>query len=89
MSRSGDYSVAISQSAQKEIKSLEQTVRDRVLRALRKLAEDPRPPGCRKLVTMRYSWRVRVGDYRIIYSIDDDKRDVEIVAVRHRSKAYE
>jgi mRNA interferase RelE/StbE len=53
------------------------------------LATDPRPPGCRKLVGSQDRWRVRVGDYRIIYTIDDAGQLVQIAAVSHRSKAYE
>ncbi|HEX8423516.1 MAG TPA: type II toxin-antitoxin system RelE/ParE family toxin [Pyrinomonadaceae bacterium] len=84
------YTVSVGRTAQKEIKSLDQSVRGRVIQALRSLAHDPRPPGCRKLVgSHHHRWRVRVGDYRVIYIVDDEGRVVEIVAVRHRSKAYE
>ena len=83
------YTVTVNRSAQKEIRSLDTTVRLRVIRELRVLSSDPRPPGCRKLVGARDRWRVRVGDYRIIYTIDDSGRLVEIAAVSHRSKAYE
>jgi mRNA interferase RelE/StbE len=45
--------------------------------------------GCRKLVNQVNLWRVRVGDWRVLYEIDDAARTVLVVAVRHRSKAYE
>lgn len=83
------YTVAVSRPAQKDIRALEANARVRVIQALRQLADEPRPHGCRKLVNARDRWRVRVGDYRVIYTIDDAGRVVEIVAVRHRSKAYE
>ena len=83
------YTVGISNSAQKEIKNLEQGVVARVIRSVRSLADEPRPPGCRKLVGSQNRWRVRVGDYRVIYTVDDAHRVVETIAVRHRSKAYE
>jgi mRNA interferase RelE/StbE len=83
------HTVAISNSAQKEIKNLEQGVVARVIRSVRSLADEPRPSGCRKLVGSQNRWRVRVGDYRVIYTVDDARRVVEIIAVRHRSKAYE
>jgi mRNA interferase RelE/StbE len=83
------YAVTILRSAQKEIRSLDAVVRGRVLVAIRSLATDPRPSGCRKLVGAENRWRVRVSDYRVIYSVDDAGRIVEVVAVRHRSKAYE
>lgn len=83
------YTVVVNRSAQKEIRLPDATVRLRVVRELRALSTDPRPHGCRKLVGARDRWRVRVGDYRIIYTIDDAGRLVEIAAVSHRSKAYE
>ncbi|HEX5138271.1 MAG TPA: type II toxin-antitoxin system RelE/ParE family toxin [Planctomycetota bacterium] len=52
------------------------------------LGSDPRPAGCRKLHAADDLWRVRIGDYRVIYSIDDSKRRVDVNAVRHRSDAY-
>jgi mRNA interferase RelE/StbE len=83
------YAVRVSRSAQKEVRSLDGSVRGRVIRALRSLETDPRPAGCRKLVGSQNRWRIRVGDYRVIYVVDDTGRVIEIVAVRHRSKAYE
>ncbi|HZG52851.1 MAG TPA: type II toxin-antitoxin system RelE/ParE family toxin [Pyrinomonadaceae bacterium] len=82
------YTVTVSNSAQKEIKALEHGLRVRVVLSLRSLAGEPRPSGCRKLVGSQNRWRVRVGDYRVIYTVDDAGRVIEIVAVRHRSKAY-
>ena len=59
------------------------------MHALRHLVAEPRPHACRKLVTEENLWRVRVGDYRVVYSIDDAASIVQIIGVRHRSKAYE
>ena len=56
--------------------------------AVDKLAENPRPTKVKALVGMPGVLRVRTGDYRVLYSIDDDKREVLIEDVRHRSKAY-
>ena len=83
------YTVNVNRPAEKELRALDATVRLRVLQSLRSLANEPRPAGCRKLVGSENRWRVRVGDYRIIYSVNDAGRVVEIIAVRHRSKAYE
>ena len=58
----------------------------RVAAALRELASDPRPAGCKKLVNAG-AWRVRVGDYRIIYDIDDAARVVRVVRIRPRGSA--
>jgi mRNA interferase RelE/StbE len=83
------YSVTLKHSAQKDVWALDATMRVRVIRALRELANEPRPHGCRKLVDSENKWRVRVGDYRIIYAVDDAARAVDVIAVRHRGKAYE
>jgi len=83
------YTIIVIRPAQKEIRTLDQTVRSRILQALHSLADNPRPSGCRKLVGAQNRWRLRIGDYRVIYEIDDTDRGVNIIAVRHRSKAYE
>ena len=81
------YTVSISRSSQKEIRAINGGVRLRLIRSIRSLATEPRPAGCRKLVGAANRWRIRVGDYRVIYSIDDEERFMEIIAARHRSKA--
>ena len=83
------YTIIVIRPAQKEIRTLDQTVRSRILQALHSLADNPRPSGCRKLVGAQNRWRLRIGDYRVIYEIEDIDRRVNIIAVRHRSKAYE
>ena len=83
------YTVIVKRSAQKEVRALDGGLRTRVIRVLRGLATEPRPAGCRKLVGSENRWRVRLGDHRIIYTIDDAGHLLEIIAVRHRSKAYE
>ena len=82
------YELKLARSAKKEVKLLDGVIRGRAIHAIRSLTNDPRPPGCRKLVGATNRWRIRVGDYRILYTIDDSAHLVEIVAVRHRSKAY-
>ncbi len=83
------YTVSVNRSAQKEIRALDGVIRVRVIQSLRLLSADPRPPGCRKLVGAINRWRIRIGEYRVIYAIDDAARQVEIVAARHRSRAYD
>ena len=84
-----DYQIMFSRPARKELESLSVEVNKRIFPKIVALASDPRPDGCRKLVGEENLWRIRVGDYRIIYSIDDDIRTLDIITVRHRSKAYE
>jgi mRNA interferase RelE/StbE len=58
-----------------------------VYEAIERLQEEPRPPGCRKL-SDREGWRLRVGDYRVIYEIDDEQRTVTVLQVGHRRDIY-
>ena len=82
------YALTFARSAQKELERLNDPLRNRVLRRIESLATNPRPSGCRKLEGTDDLWRMRSGDYRVIYSIDDGRRLVDISAVRHRSDAY-
>ena len=74
-------------SARRQLDALSGAVRSRIEETIRKLADDPRPVGCRKL-TGTESWRVRVGDYRIIYEIDDEERRVSVGWIGLRKDAY-
>ena len=82
------YQITFACSARKELERLDPIVRGRVLERIEGLASNPRPPGCRQLEGAVNFWRIRVGDHRVIYSIDDQHRIVDIVAIRHRSDAY-
>jgi len=81
------YRVRIKRPAEKEIRALPSTVRRRVHEMIIKLSEEPRPPGVRK-VRGSSAWRVRVGDYRVVFRIDDREREVTIFLVKHRSDVY-
>lgn len=83
-----EYSVVLTKTAQKQLDKLPDQVADTLLDAIEKLAGDPRPEGCKKLKG-RSGYRVRKGDYRIIYDIQDDVLIVEVVAVGHRRQIYE
>ena len=65
------------------------TTQDRLIRAVDALAVNPRPSGVKKLRGTRDLWRIRVGDYRVIYQVDDAKRLVDVSHVRHRREAYQ
>jgi mRNA interferase RelE/StbE len=83
------YAINVTRPAHRELGNLSRDTLNRVAQKIDALANEPRPPGCRKLVGQENLWRIRVGDYRVLYSIDDSARLIEIIAVRHRSKAYE
>ncbi len=81
------YRLSISRRVSKRMEKLPTGVYDRVDSAILALADDPRPPGCTRL-RARDDWRIRVGDYRIVYGIDDDRRMIEILNVDHRRDVY-
>jgi mRNA interferase RelE/StbE len=82
------YRVFLERAAEKDLKRLSSEVHDRVIIAIRGLASDPRPPGCRKLAGSKHDWRIRVGDYRVVYEIADEIRIVRVNRVRHRREVY-
>ena len=82
------YQVVVERSAEKDLKRLAAGIRLRAATAIRSLANNPRPVGSRKLAGTVNDWRIRVGDYRIIYEIADTIRIVRINRVRHRREAY-
>jgi mRNA interferase RelE/StbE len=84
-----DYSITFARSARKELESLDASLVQRIFPRIEALAKQPRPKGCRKLRREKNLWRVRVGDYRVVYAIDSNKHAIDIIAVRHRSKAYQ
>jgi mRNA interferase RelE/StbE len=82
------YRVLLERTAEKDLARLSSEIHDRVITAIRALATNPRPPGCRKLAGRKHDWRIRVGDYRVIYEIADEIRIVRVNRVRHRREVY-
>lgn len=90
---SGPYQVAVAAPAARDLAALVRrppagNLLQRIQQAILSLAEDPRPPGARKLVGAEEGWRLRIGDYRILYDINDDDKVVTIGRILHRSDAY-
>ena len=81
------YDILIIRRAQKELSVLPQVIYGKAKNAIRKLGDQPRPGGSRKL-SGRNGWRIRVGEYRILYEIDDDKRSITILHIGHRRDVY-
>ncbi len=84
-----NYSLEIKQSAQKELDALEDALFTRIDPKILALADNPRPPGCKKLKDHKDQWRIRVGDWRVLYIIDDAAKLVTVTAIAHRREAYE
>ena len=81
------YTLLVGRSAEKELDRLPPPMHARLSTRILSLEDNPRPKGCKKL-SGRQEYRVRVGDYRIVYAIDDDARTVKVTAVGHRGEVY-
>lgn len=82
------YQVVIARRAVRAIAALPRREQQRIRAAVDLLADNPRPPGCRKLTGEDASYKVRVGPYRIIYEVIDDRLVVQVVRVGHRRDIY-
>jgi mRNA interferase RelE/StbE len=81
------YQVRITPLAERQLAALDKTPYQIIKSKIASLADNPRPPGCRKLRD-RPGWRVRAGDYRILYEIEDDVKVIAILEVGHRREIY-
>jgi mRNA interferase RelE/StbE len=83
------YHLEIKPSAAKELDALGDALFIRIDRKIMALAENPRPLGCKKLKGRKDQWRIRVGDHRVVYRIDESAKLVSIARVAHRREVYE
>ena len=84
-----DYTVELKRSAEKELLRLPDDVLSRMVAKLEKLGDNPRPNGSTKLKGGSDEYRIRVGDYRAVYVVDDAERLVSVTRIRHRREVYE
>ena len=84
----GSYFVEVKPSARKELEDLPNDLLAHAVRKLESLRDDPRPVGCKKLKGYKDQRRVRVGDWRIVYLIDDATRLVSVTRIAHRREVY-
>jgi mRNA interferase RelE/StbE len=82
------YDIYLESAAERDLKGLAPVVFRRLIKHIRSLAEDPRPVGCHKIVGSRSDWRIRVGDYRVIYEVDEKARTIKVMRIGHRREAY-
>lgn len=82
------YEVLLEKQAERDLRKLPVDTFKRIIPVIRELGNNPRPPGCRKLKNSGQDYRVRVGNYRIVYEIDDKNRAVKVMRVRHRKESY-
>jgi mRNA interferase RelE/StbE len=83
------YAIQIKPSARRELENLSDRLIARLMPKIERLAVDPRPAGCRKLRGYKDLWRIRVGDYRVVYIIEDDNKTVTVTRIAHRREVYE
>jgi mRNA interferase RelE/StbE len=81
------YAVYLKRSAEKELDRLPKEVHDRIVKRLISLRDNPRPLGTKKLYGQD-EYRIRVGDYRILYAINEKEKKINVVSVAHRKEAY-
>ena len=82
------FEIVLERTAEKDLRRLSDQIHDRVIEGIAALANDPRPVGAKKLAGSKSNWRIRVGDYRVLYEIADIVRIVRVYRVRHRRDAY-
>ena len=82
------YEIEFTAEAARQVRKLPRPARDRVLDAIEDLADDPHQFGSQKLVDGQSAWRIRVGDYRVIYEIDDGELLVTVIRAAHRREVY-
>ena len=82
------YTVELTLSAQKQLSKLPNTIAERIEESLLELEENPRPVGCKKLKG-RTAYRIRIGDYRAIYTINDTVLTVIVIKIGHRREVYD
>jgi len=82
------YAVVLTPAAEREWRKLERDIRERMTAVLIALEDEPRPPGVTKLQGAADRWRVRVGDHRVIYRVDDEGRSVTVLRIAHRRDVY-
>lgn len=83
-----NYEIVFARTARKELELIDNDLVRRILRKIESLSSIPRHSGCEKLKGEENLWRVRVGNYRIIYSVYDNKKLIDIILIRHRKDAY-
>lgn len=82
------FSIKWKSSAKKELKKIDRTEISKILSEIEKLSKEPYPTNHKKLLGTEYIYRIKIGNYRVIYSIENDELIIEIIRVRHRKEVY-
>lgn len=82
------YVIYLERMAERDMKKLSAEDFHRIAFHIEALSKNPRPSGCRKITNSKSDWRIRVGDYRVIYEIDEKTKTVKVMRVKHRREVY-
>ena len=82
------YSVTVMRRAQRQLEAISTPLFEKIEEKMLSLANNPRPPGCKKFRGADRVWRIRIGDYRVLYEIDDDASIVIVIKIGHRGDVY-
>jgi len=82
------FKITFKSSVAKDLKRLDRSMVPRIMRAIEALANDPMPMTSKKLVGSEHTYRIRVGDYRVVYIVNRSLREIEVQRVRHRKDVY-
>jgi mRNA interferase RelE/StbE len=83
------YKVELTRSAEKDLRRIDKRYISRIFAVVESLEEEPRPVGCTKLSGSDHTYRIRVGSYRVIYEIEDDRLVVLVIKIGHRKDVYQ
>lgn len=83
----GSYSLLLKKSAERDLRKIPKADLQRIIQRMKELSAVPRPSGNEKLAGQD-SYRIRQGDYRVVYIIDDDRRLIEVIKIGHRREVY-
>lgn len=82
------YELHIERHAEKDLNKLEKSLFIQIAARIKELADNPHPQGSKKITGSQNDWRLRVGDYRVLYEIDNKTKTIKIMHVKHRREAY-
>lgn len=83
-----DYQISLTPAAKRDLDRITSEIFQRIVKSLKSLEQNPRPQGIKKLANRENEWRIRVGNHRILFEIDDDQKLVTIFRIRHRKDVY-
>jgi mRNA interferase RelE/StbE len=82
------YELLIERNAEKDLKKLKISLFTKITTKIKDLADNPHPQGSRKITGSQNDWRLRIGNYRVLYEIDNKTKTIKIMRVKHRREAY-